>query len=92
MAQTQSKTAAAALRKFLNKREEIAVQVLAGLVHNPALTQMATIREVVKGEGLEHTLSVDLSPVVDAAVAAADALLQKLYIHEDKAGKEAAEA
>ena len=31
MAQTQSKTEAAALRKFLNKREDIAVQILAGI-------------------------------------------------------------
>lgn len=86
MAQTQSKTEAAALRKFLNKREDIAVQILAGLMQNPALTQIAIIREGLRQD--EYFRSINLRPVAEAAVDAADALLQKLYVHQDKAEKE----
>ena len=65
MAQTQSKTAAAALRKFLNKREDIAVQVMTAIC---------------------STTGMRLTPeaVAEWSIQAADALLQKLYIHEDK--------
>ena len=70
MAQTQSKTEAAALREFLNKREEIAVQVLASLAQNPNIMDVG--------------FTLDPEDVANYAVEMADALLQKLYIHEDK--------
>lgn len=74
MAQTQSKTEAAALRKFLNKREDIAVQILAGLSQNPNIMDVG--------------FTLDPKDVANYAVETADALLQKLYIHEDKAATE----
>ena len=61
------------------KRESYSLSILAGLVRNPSLIQMASIRESIKGDGFTHTFSVDLNPAVDAAVAAADALIDKLY-------------
>lgn len=74
MAQTQSKTESAALRKFLNKREDIAVQVLAGLVQNPAF--------------LTTDNAENAGSLATMAIACTDALLQQLYIHEDKAATE----
>ena len=74
MAQTQSKTEAAALRKFLNKREDIAVQILAGLVQNPAF--------------LTTDNAENAGSLATMAIACTDALLEKLYIHEDKSGTE----
>lgn len=73
MAQTQSKTESAALRKFLNKREDIAVQILAGLA---------------RADGMQRNPAEAAAWAVDAA----DALLQKLYVHEDKTREEAGKA
>lgn len=69
MEQTQSKTEAAALRKFLNKREDIAVQILTA---------------ICSADGMGH----DPEAVAKWSIQAADALLQKLYIHEDKPAAE----
>lgn len=74
MAQAQTKTQAAALRKFLNKREDIAVQVLASLAQNPNIIDVG------------FTLAPE--DVANYAVEMADALLQKIYVHEDKAATE----
>lgn len=76
---TEEERAAKVAMFLQQKRESYALSILAGLVHNPSLVQMASIRESVKGDGFTHTISVDLSPAVDAAVAAADALIDKLY-------------
>lgn len=65
MAQTQSKTEAAALRKFLNKREDIAVRILTA---------------ICSADGMGN----DPKAVAKWSIQAADALLQKLYVHEDK--------
>lgn len=78
MAQTQSKTEAAALRKFLNKREEIAAHVLAGLVQNPAF--------------LTYDNESHAGDLATMAIACTDALLQQLYIREDKTREEAGKA
>lgn len=60
---------AKALQAFLNKREAIAVQVLAG---------------IARGDGMKRNPAEAAVWAVDAA----DTLLQKLYVHEDKASTE----
>ena len=69
---------AAQVARFLSqKRESFALSAFAGLMQNPALPQFALIREGLR-QGKEYR-SIDLRPVAEAAVQAADALMEKLY-------------
>lgn len=63
---TKEQQEQAALRQFLQKREQIAVTVLAGVVHNPNLTNIAKTSD-------------DLASF---AVATADAMLKRLYAED----------
>ena len=66
------------IARFLSqKRESFALSAFAGLMQNPALTQIALIREGLR-QGEEYR-SINLRPVAEAAVQAADALMEKLY-------------
>ena len=67
------------LRFVQTKRESYATSILFGLVHNPAIVEMATIRHSVKADGTEEKVVVDISAAVNASVAAADALFDKLF-------------
>ena len=64
-------------RILSQKRESFALSAFAGLMQNPALPQIALIREGLR-QGGEYR-SIDLRPVAEAAVQAADALMEKLY-------------
>lgn len=62
------------IARFLSqKRESFALSAFAGLMQNPALPQIALIREGLR-QGEEYR-SIDLRPVAEAA----DALMEKLY-------------
>ena len=65
---------AKALQAFLNKREAIAVQVLASLAQNPNI--------------IDNGFTLDPEDVAGYAVEMADELLKKLYVHKDTPEKE----
>lgn len=68
-----------ALRAYAMKREQFATSILFGMVHNPAIAQMANIHEVISGDGYTQSRDVDLTPVVIASIDAADKMLDALY-------------
>ena len=76
---TQEEKEQQALRVYSMKREQFATSILFGMVHNPALAQMANIHEVISGDGYTQSRDVDLTPVIIASIAAADKMLDALY-------------
>ena len=70
---TKEQQEQAALRQFLQKREQITVTVLAGLVHNPRVFRVAPTP----------------AAMADFAVETADAVLKKLYAESEKKDGEA---